>query len=124
MPPDVIKDLKESLQYEEIPYDIIIWDLEKAIEYENPKQTPVERAELSRKQGHPMTWHRYHRYDDIVRFMDTLQRQHPNLVELIHIGRSFEGRPLTIAKATGQTKTRIHFKSINFVSIYLDFGRK
>lgn len=98
LPPDAINDVRESLQYEEIPYDIIIWDLEKAIEYENPQQTTEERVELSHKQGHPMTWYRYHRYDDIVRFMDNLQQQHSKLVELIHIGRSFEGRPLTIVK--------------------------
>lgn len=41
---------------------------------------------------------RYHRYDDIIKFMEYLHRQYPKYVELIHIGQSFEGRHLIIAK--------------------------
>lgn len=94
----VITDVKESLQYEEIPFEVVIADVEKAILYANPKMSKSERIDMARSQGHPMTWYRYHKYDDIIKFMEYLQRKHPKYVELIHIGRSFEGRPLIIAK--------------------------
>lgn len=57
-----------------------------------------KKLELELENGHPMTWYRYHEYDDITKFMDYLQRAYPETVELIHIGRSYEGRPLTVVK--------------------------
>lgn len=94
----MIKDVKEVLEYESIPYDIRIWDLGKAIQYENPPLGVRQRIELDLEQGHPMTWFRYHEYEDITRYLDYLQHNFPNIVELIHIGRSFEGRPLVVVK--------------------------
>lgn len=90
--------MQESLEYESVPYEIIIWDLEKAIKYENPVMTRKQKIELEEYQGHPMTWYRYHDYDDILTFLDYLQITYPEIVDLIHIGRSFEGRPLVIVK--------------------------
>lgn len=98
IPPQMVKNVKEVLEYESIPYDIRIWDLAKAIQYENPPMTIRQKIELDLEQGHPMTWFRYHEYEDITRFLDYLQHNFPTIVELIHIGRSFEGRPLVIAK--------------------------
>lgn len=98
MPPNINKHVQESLEYESIPYEIVIWDLEKAIKYENPVMTRKQKAELEEYQGHPMTWYRYHDYDDIMIYLDYLRVTYSDIVELIHIGRSYEGRPLIIVK--------------------------
>lgn len=101
MAPNINKHVQESLEYESIPYEIVIWDLEKAIKYENPVMTRKQKAELEEYQGHPMTWYRYHDYDDIMIYLDYLRITYPDIVELIHIGRSYEGRPLIIVKVCG-----------------------
>lgn len=98
VPPNIIADVKTSLDYEEIPHEVIIWDLEKAIKFENPPMSRREKLEMEITQEHPMSWYRYHRYKDIVKFLEYLQRKYPSSVELMHIGRSFEGRPLIVAK--------------------------
>lgn len=98
--PDVVAEVKENLEYESILYEVVLWDLEKAIKYENPIMSRRKKMELELENGHPMTWYRYHEYEDITKFMDYLQRTYPDIVELIHIGRSFEGRPLTIVKVS------------------------
>lgn len=105
MPPDLNKEIHELLEYETIPYEVLIWDLEKAIKYENPVMSRRQRFELEREQGHPMTWFRYHNFEDIAIYMDYLQIKHPDVVELLHLGRSFEGRPLVVAKV----REMIHF---------------
>lgn len=91
-------EVKEAMDYENIAYDVVIWDLEKAIKYENPPMTRRQKVQMEMDQGHPMTWYRYHEYEDITKFYDYLQRTYPDVVELIHIGRSFEGRPLIVVK--------------------------
>lgn len=98
VPPELSKEIQELLEYEVIPYEVLIWDLEKAIKYENPIMSRRQRFELEREQGHPMTWFRYHNFEDIAIYMDYLQITYPDIVELIHIGRSFEGRPLIVVK--------------------------
>lgn len=98
VPPSIYAEVKESLDYEDIPYDVIIWDLEKAIQFANPRTTKRQRIENQLLVGHPLTWYRYHRYADITKFLDHLQRKYSRAVELIDIGRSFEGRPLMVAK--------------------------
>lgn len=92
------KDVQETLEYESVPYEVLIWDLEKAIQYENPVMTRRQKIELEEVQGHSMTWHRYHDYEDMLSFVDYLQRTYSNVVDLMHIGRSFEGRPLVVVK--------------------------
>lgn len=102
------KEVQEILDYESIPYDVVIWNLEQAIKYENPGLSRRQKVELEEKQGHPMTWYRYHDYEDITIFVDHLQQKYPDVVELIHIGRSFEGRPLVVVKVVKRTCKRIH----------------
>lgn len=70
----------------------------KAIQYENPSISKHEQIEYEIRHGHPMTWFRYHKYTDITKFLQYLNRKYPDYLELIHIGRSFEGRPLIVAK--------------------------
>lgn len=122
VPPDLNKEIQEMLEYESIPYEVVIWDLEKAIKFENPVMSRRQKLELENEQGHPLTWYRYHNiyhnyiyinyyifeniynryryhnFEDIAIYLDYLQLTYPDIVDLIHIGRSFEGRPLVVAK--------------------------
>lgn len=89
--PDNLVTFKEFLDDEGIPFDITVWDLEKAINYENP---PLRYNMMSAE--HPLTWYHYHRYSDILKFLEYLQRNFPRNVELIPIGSSYEGMPLVV----------------------------
>lgn len=72
-----------------------------------------EKLEMEITQEHPMSWYRYHRYNDIMKFLEYLQRKYPSSVELIHIGRSFEGRPLIVVKVCNDNM-RFHFSIVEF----------
>ncbi|KXJ72626.1 uncharacterized protein LOC109432959 [Aedes albopictus] len=98
VPPHMVETLGEYLQDEVISKEVVIRNLGQAILYENPKMTRREQIEIEVLHGHPLTWYRYHRYADLTKFMNYLGRRFPKNVELIHIGRSFEGRPLTVVK--------------------------
>ncbi|EDS28919.1 carboxypeptidase A1 [Culex quinquefasciatus] len=104
VPPHMLEPLADYLQDEDITKEVVIRNLGQAILYENPKMTRREQIEVEVLTGHPLTWYRYHRYGDIVKFMNYLGRKFPRNVELIHIGRSFEGRPLTVVKVAFEGK--------------------
>ncbi|XP_059054249.1 carboxypeptidase A2-like isoform X2 [Achroia grisella] len=97
-PPDLLEDVKHHLSYYNIDFDILIRDLQKAVVLENPKLSKKERLESNKVFGHPMTWRRYHRYADILRYLDYLQNSYRDLVELITLGNSSEGLPLIAVK--------------------------
>ncbi|CAK1552081.1 unnamed protein product [Leptosia nina] len=98
VPPDLLVDVKDHLKSSNIEFEVIIWDLQKAISYENPKLSKKQRLELVQLRGHPMTWRRYHRYADILRYLEYLQHSYSDVVELIPLGRSSEGLPLVAVK--------------------------
>lgn len=96
VPPKKVDEFREFLDEEEIKYTTTIRDLQMAIKYSNPQIPRSESFQLEAIQGHPLTWHRYHRYADIVKYLEYLHRKFPANVNLIHIGRSFEGRPIIV----------------------------
>ncbi|CAG9585514.1 unnamed protein product [Danaus chrysippus] len=100
VPPDLLADIKDHLKSSKIEFDVVIWDLQKAISYENPKLSKKQRIELEQLRGHPMTWRRYHRYSDILRYLEYLQHSYSDIVELIPLGRSSEGLPLVAVKVS------------------------
>ncbi|XP_055525042.1 uncharacterized protein LOC129718357 [Wyeomyia smithii] len=106
VPPHMLETMATYLQDEEIAREVAIRDLGQAILYENPKMTRREQIENEVLHGHPLTWYRYHRYGDIVKFLNYLGRRFPRNVELIHIGRSYEARPLTVVRVRFDEKRR------------------
>ncbi|XP_065090390.1 uncharacterized protein LOC135711464 [Ochlerotatus camptorhynchus] len=113
VPPHMLETMAEYLQDEDITKEVVIRNLGQAILYENPKMTRREQIEMEVLNGHPLTWYRYHRYGDVVKFMNYLARRFPKNVELIHIGRSFEGRPLTVVKVRYEGKRSLGGKVSN-----------
>ncbi|XP_050458345.1 carboxypeptidase B-like isoform X2 [Cataglyphis hispanica] len=103
--PDLVADVKDYLRDKKIDFKVIISDIQKAISYQNPKMTKEQREDLVTTQGHSMTWKRYHRYGDIVRYLEYLAFRYPKMIELITIGHSYEGQPIKMAKvSTGLKK--------------------
>ncbi|XP_072943949.1 carboxypeptidase A2-like [Epargyreus clarus] len=100
VPPDLLVDVKDHLKSSMIEFDVIIWDLQKAITYENPRLSKKQRLELEQLRGHPMTWRRYHRYADVLRYLEYLQHSYTDVVELVPLGHSSEGRPLVAVKVS------------------------
>lgn len=58
------------------------------------------------EKGHPMTWMRYHRYRDIIRYMEFLAFTYPRQVESLTIGYTTEGLPLRVLKVSSQSSGR------------------
>lgn len=97
--PQHLETFKEYLDDEEIPYHITIFNIGKAIMYENPQwqqKTDIDHGSMS--------WYFYYSYADILKFLDYIQRNYSKYVELIPIGSSYEGRPLIIAKISTMVK--------------------
>lgn len=51
-----------------------------------------------------MDWHRYHRLPTIYAYLRRLERDYPDLVEIVDIGKSTEGRSLLLAKVGKKQK--------------------
>lgn len=56
---------------------------------------------LCNSTGHRMTWSAYHRMDDIVGYLEYLAKTYPDLCSVQEIGKSFEGRALTVLRLVG-----------------------
>uniref|UniRef100_A0A1I8M855 Peptidase M14 domain-containing protein n=1 Tax=Musca domestica TaxID=7370 RepID=A0A1I8M855_MUSDO len=111
VPPRMLNDFQTSLSFESIDHEVLIFDVGKAIAYEKSKedylltttQSPKKRHNTNRFANNnnkplAMTWMRYYEFDDIVTYLENMRMRYPQLVELIHIGRSYEGRPLIVMK--------------------------
>jgi hypothetical protein len=53
--------------------------------------------------GHLLTWQNYHRIEDINGYLDYLATTYPNIVQVISIGNSIEGRPINLVKISSST---------------------
>ncbi|XP_044759435.1 carboxypeptidase B-like isoform X2 [Coccinella septempunctata] len=90
-----IEEVSESFARHNVDYSVIIEDLQKAIDEENP---PLEALELDNRQGHRLTWQAYHRLYDIHGYLDYLAETYPQLCTVKTIGSSVQGRPIKLLK--------------------------
>ncbi|CAD7091291.1 unnamed protein product [Hermetia illucens] len=94
------KSARESarsyLQNSNITYRILIDDLQKLIEVENPPKEEIEL--LQNRKGHRLTWKAYHNFNDIVGYLDYLAKTYPDLCSVQTIGTTHEGRALKLLK--------------------------
>lgn len=121
VPPNKVDEFRELLDEEEIKYTTTIRDVQMAIRYSNPTYPRSESFQLEAIQGHPMTWHRYHQYADIIKYFEYLQRKYPRNVDLIHIGRTFEGRPIVVCHIFNRLPKKSKAKK---QSIFLESGMR
>ncbi|NP_001036933.1 carboxypeptidase B-like isoform X2 [Bombyx mandarina] len=95
--PNVVENITRVFKRESIDYNVVIEDLQKRINEENPPLDNDE-IELQDRRGHRMTWKQYHRLEDIYGFMDYLAKTYPSIISVKSIGKSFEGRDLKILR--------------------------
>lgn len=100
VPPEYVTDFKDFLSDNDINFDVKVRDIQHAIQFENPRLNKRDQIELEVIHGHPLTWYRYHPYKDIQSYYDYLKRKFPKYTELIQLGWTYEGRPLTIVKVS------------------------
>ncbi|XP_055370705.1 uncharacterized protein LOC129605151 [Condylostylus longicornis] len=116
IPHHLLTNFQGTLNYEQISHEVLIYDLGKAIAYEKEKQNLTSTSNSKKKLhafSNRFSWTKYHNYDEIVRFIENLQVQNNEIVELFHIGRSYEGRPLIIVKISlkeNQLKKKMKLK--------------
>ncbi|KAK9507608.1 hypothetical protein O3M35_007428 [Rhynocoris fuscipes] len=115
-PPDVAEYLKEYLTDKDVQFTVLSSDLDGDIRKQNPKSKRSSyRSNLLKSESHPLTWTRYHRYKDIMDYLDYLSKSAPNLVSIITIGKTNEGRLLQVAKVSAGKKK-------NNPAIWIDGG--
>ncbi|XP_071439408.1 carboxypeptidase B-like [Hetaerina americana] len=103
--PDSVEEVKAFLKKRGIKYEVVFQDLQQMISMQNPKMTKDQRDILRSQVGHSMTFKRYHRYSDMLKYIEHLSIAHPQLVQIINIGKSSEGLPLKVVKvSTGHGK--------------------
>ncbi|KAL3273900.1 hypothetical protein HHI36_015324 [Cryptolaemus montrouzieri] len=116
-----VKKLNESFGKSKINFEVIIENLQDAIDNENP---PVETLELDNRQGkkpsnrmylgrpktyrqveadsvnesHRLSWQAYHRLTDIHGYLDYLGETYPQICSVKTIGSSVQGRPIKMIK--------------------------
>ncbi|XP_066995955.2 carboxypeptidase B [Anabrus simplex] len=112
--PDALPVVQERLKNESIEYDVVIADLQEAIEQENSLVSESDLDVLMGRNGHRMEWQSYHRLQDIHHYLDFLAQTYPNLCSVQTIGSSLGGRPLKVL--------RIASDKPNSPAIWLDGG--
>lgn len=95
VPPDNNHLLKEELEVQEIPYEIMIFDVDEQMKAESFSGNV--QADFQSAAGHPMTWDEYHPVEHIDSFLFYLQNTYTFVTTEV-IGQSFEGRNMTVAK--------------------------
>ncbi|XP_077290414.1 carboxypeptidase B-like [Arctopsyche grandis] len=95
--PHKLDRVSKVLRNNNIPYSIVIPDLQQYIDNENPPLSD-EETELQERKGHRLTWKQYHRVSDIHGFLDYLATTYPSICSVHTIGTSHEGRPLKVLR--------------------------
>ncbi|XP_012230102.1 carboxypeptidase B isoform X2 [Linepithema humile] len=79
-------------------HEVLIDDLQQAINEENSPLSPEAEEELEGRKGHRMEWTSYHRLIDIHGYLDYLAETFPEVCSVRTIGESIEGRPLKVLR--------------------------
>lgn len=62
--------------------------------------------------GHNLTFERYHKINDIYKYVDYISQEYPELVEIETIGKSHEGVPLRVIRIKPENESATDVKSI------------
>ncbi|XP_055551619.1 carboxypeptidase B-like [Wyeomyia smithii] len=87
---------RKLLRRAKISFDVVIDNMQRAIEQENPPKDQLELWE--NRDGHHMTWTAYHRLNDIHEWMEYLGKTYPDLCSTKSIGKSFQGRDMKVLR--------------------------
>ncbi|KAK2842675.1 hypothetical protein Q5P01_012875 [Channa striata] len=95
VPRPSLSSVKMYLNSHNIPFSVIIDDLQALLDKEKAEMKENHMKERSTRS---FNFGAYHTLDTIYSFMDTLVAQYPNLVSKEKIGTSYENRPMYVLK--------------------------
>ncbi|KAE8296739.1 Carboxypeptidase A2 [Larimichthys crocea] len=102
VPRSSLSAVTEYLSSYNIPYSVIINNLQDLLDEEKAE---MQMSQMKERSTRSFNFGAYHRLETIYSWMDTLVAQHPNLVTKQEIGRSYENRPMYVLKfSTGGYK--------------------
>ncbi|XP_044731558.1 carboxypeptidase B-like [Chrysoperla carnea] len=96
VPPTIDYQLRSLLRVNNLPYYTLIDDVQSTINNEKNEQATARRI-FSDRSGR-ISFKQYERFDTITGYLRNLTNLYPNLVKLINIGKSYEGRDLEVLK--------------------------
>ncbi|GAA6215334.1 carboxypeptidase A2-like [Lates japonicus] len=102
VPRSSLSSVKEYLDSHNIPFSIMIDNLQEVLDQEKAE---MEENQMKERSSRSFNFGAYHPLETIYRWMDTLVAQYPNLVTKQEIGKSYENRPMYVLKfSTGGNK--------------------
>ncbi|NXI58951.1 CBPA2 Carboxypeptidase, partial [Chloroceryle aenea] len=102
IPANNVQAVKAFLESYGIEYSILIEDLQALLDEE--KQDMANNQQQERSSSH-FNYGAYHTLDELYAELDHLASEYSNLITKLHIGNSYEERPLYVLKfSTGRTK--------------------
>ncbi|XP_013884801.1 carboxypeptidase A4 isoform X2 [Austrofundulus limnaeus] len=102
VPRSSLSSVKEYLHVHDIPFTVMIDNLQELL---NQEKAEMEMNQMSEHSTRSFNFGAYHNLETIYSWMDTLVAQHPNVVTKLEIGRSYENRPMYVLKfSTGGSK--------------------
>ncbi|XP_030028973.2 zinc carboxypeptidase [Manduca sexta] len=88
VPPEMKKDFKHSLRKRSIYSQLMMDNLQEAFDAQL-------MSRKKRSASHEMFWTNYQPLDDIIDWFKYLARRHSDIVSIITVGQSYEGRNIT-----------------------------
>uniref|UniRef100_A0A6I8S7P9 Carboxypeptidase B2 n=1 Tax=Xenopus tropicalis TaxID=8364 RepID=A0A6I8S7P9_XENTR len=103
-----IDTVKAELNESSILYMVLVNNAQELIEQQTFNDTSNQRSATS-------FYEQYHTLEDIYYWMQHMVEKHSDMLQRIHIGYSFENRPLYVLKVSGKEKTAKH-------AVWIDCG--
>uniref|UniRef100_A0A8C1WT80 Carboxypeptidase A4 n=1 Tax=Cyprinus carpio TaxID=7962 RepID=A0A8C1WT80_CYPCA len=111
VPHSSLSAVKDFLKKNNVPFNVMINNVQELLDREKAEMVSNAKMERSTKS---FNFAAYHDLETIYSFMDTLVASHPNLITKVHIGNSYENRPMYALKfSTG---------GVNRPAIWVDAG--
>ncbi|KAM3933593.1 carboxypeptidase B2 [Leptodactylus fuscus] len=104
----LVDEVKAKLKSHGITHSILVENTQNLIDQQTHNDTIGQRSSAS-------YYEQYHSLEDINYWIEQMVETHPDMLERINIGSSYEKRPLYVLKMTGKEKTATN-------AIWIDCG--
>ncbi|XP_008572661.1 PREDICTED: carboxypeptidase B2 isoform X2 [Galeopterus variegatus] len=93
-----VSNVKDHLTAGSIPFSVLVEDVEDVIQQQTYNDTVSPRASSS-------YYEQYHSLNEIYSWIEVVTERFPDMLKKIHIGSSYEKRPLYVLKVSGKEQT-------------------
>ncbi|XP_062957606.1 carboxypeptidase B2 [Cynocephalus volans] len=93
-----VSNVKDHLTAGRIPFSVLVEDVEDVIQQQTYNDTVSPRASSS-------YYEQYHSLNEIYSWIEVVTERYPDMLKKIHIGSSYEKRPLYVLKVSGKEQT-------------------